>query len=236
MNAVRPVGDAGHDLVQKNDLVLPLAHLDGGIGKMRQLFRQCGELMVMGGKKRPAAVDVVQVLQRCPGDGKPIIGRRAAPDLVEDHEGALGCLIEDRRRLDHLDHEGRASARQIVGSAHPAEQPVDGAEMGNRCRNERTHLRQYDDQGILPEIGGFPRHVGAGDEPQPLGLAGNLAAVGDERARRQVLQRCFHHGMAARRDGEGEGLIDPGPDIAAALGQFGQSRGGIELRHGFGDG
>ena len=53
----------------------------------------------------------------------------AAADLVEDHQRARGRLVEDRGGLHHLDHEGRAAARQIVGGADPGEQPVDDADM-----------------------------------------------------------------------------------------------------------
>ena len=39
-------------------------------------------------------------------------------------------LGEDRGGLDHLDHEGRAAAREIVRRADAAEQAVDDAELG----------------------------------------------------------------------------------------------------------
>ena len=80
-------------------------------------------------EERAAAIDLVQVLDRGPGDGEPVERRGAAADLVEDHEGARRRLVEDGGRLDHLDHEGRASAREIVGRADAREQPVDDAEM-----------------------------------------------------------------------------------------------------------
>ena len=40
-----------------------------------------------------------------------------------------GRLVQDRRGLDHLDHEGGAAARQIVGGADAAEQAVDDADL-----------------------------------------------------------------------------------------------------------
>ena len=42
---------------------------------------------------------------------------------------AAGRLVQDGGGLDHLDHEGGAAARQIVGRADAAEQPVDDADM-----------------------------------------------------------------------------------------------------------
>ena len=74
----------------------------------------------------------VQVLQHRPGDGQPVEGGRAAPDLVEDHQAALRRLVEDCRRLGHLDHEGGAAARQVVGGADTGEEPVGHADMGGR--------------------------------------------------------------------------------------------------------
>jgi hypothetical protein len=76
----------------------------------------------MGGEEAAAAVDVMNRLDDRPGDGEPVIGGGAAPDLVEDHEAALGRLRQDRGGLDHLDHEGRSPAREIVRRADPAEQ------------------------------------------------------------------------------------------------------------------
>ena len=83
-----------------------------------------------------AAIDLVQVLDRRPGDRKPVEGRGAPPDLVEDDERTRAGLVQDRRGLDHLDHEGRAAAREVIGGADAREQPVDDADMGARRRDE----------------------------------------------------------------------------------------------------
>ena len=49
---------------------------------------------------------VVHRLDHRPGNRQPVISRCAAPDLVEDDQAARRRLGKDRRRLDHLDHEG----------------------------------------------------------------------------------------------------------------------------------
>jgi hypothetical protein len=137
----------------------------------------------MGGKQRPAAVHLVQVFQRGPGDRKPVIGRRPAPDLVQDHQRPVIRLIQDRRRLDHLDHEGRPPPRQIVGRADPAEQLADQPDPGRGRRHMTARLRQKGDQGVLPQEGGFPRHVRPGQQPDRRGLpVGQRAVIGDEGA------------------------------------------------------
>ena len=73
-------------------------------------------------------------------------------------------LIEDRRRLDHLDHEGRAAAGEVVGGADPAEQAIDDADMGRLGRHERADLREHDDQRVLAEVGGLAGHVRPGHD------------------------------------------------------------------------
>src|SRR3546814_3394073 len=75
-----------------------------------------------------------------PGDGEPVEGGRAAPDFVENHEGARPRLIEDGRRLHHFYHEGGAPARQVVGGPHPAEQPFDDADRSEEHTSELQSL------------------------------------------------------------------------------------------------
>ena len=82
----------------------------------------------------------------------------------------VGRLVEDRRGLHHLDHEGGSPARQVVSGTDTAEQAVDDPDMGSIRGHERAGLRQYRDQRILPQEGRFTRHVRTGDQPQPVGL------------------------------------------------------------------
>jgi hypothetical protein len=91
------------------------------------------ELMIMGREQAAAAVAVVDRLDNRPGDGEPVIGGRAAADLVEDHEAARAGLAQDGGGLDHLDHEGGAAAGEIVRGADPAEQAIDQPERGTRA-------------------------------------------------------------------------------------------------------
>ena len=121
MNAVRSIGGACRHLVQEDHVALPLLDLHGVTRQGRNPRGQTGQLVVMGGEQRPAAVDLVQVLDTGPGDRQSVKGRRAAADLVQNDQRALGGLIEDDRGLDHFDHEGRAAAGQVVGRADPTE-------------------------------------------------------------------------------------------------------------------
>jgi hypothetical protein len=178
MDAVGAIGGARTYLVQKDDIPLPFLDPHRVAGERRQLDGKRRQFVVMRREQGAAAIDLVQMFETGPGDRQPVEGRRAAADLVEDDEGIGAGLVQDRRRLDHLDHEGRTAARQIVGRPHPAEQPVDDADPGALRRHLRARLREDRDQRVLPQKGALPRHVGAGDEPDPVGRQG--AVVGDE--------------------------------------------------------
>ena len=91
----------------------------------------------------------------------------------------VGRLVEDGRRLHHLDHEGGAAGGQIVARADAAEQAVDDADMRGFGRHEAAHLGENGDQRVLAQKGGFARHVGAGDQPQPaLSLGDRSQSLG----------------------------------------------------------
>ena len=78
MDAVGAVGGAGRDLVQKHDVALPFLDPHRVAGERRQLCGERGQLVVMRREQRAAAVDLVQMLERRPGDRQPVIGRGAA--------------------------------------------------------------------------------------------------------------------------------------------------------------
>ena len=156
------------------------------------------------------------MLDRGPGDRQAVEGRGAAADFVEDDQRAFAGLVEDDGGLDHLDHEGGAAAREIVGRADAREQPVDDADPRPRRRHVGADLRHQRDQRVLPQEGRFARHVGAGDQPDLAGfLRGprrEVAGIGDERLA-VALQRLFDHGMPAALDGKAERAIDLGPHV-----------------------
>ena len=87
MDAVGAVGGAGRDLVQKDDVALPFLDPHRVAGERRQLGGERRQFVVMGREEGAAAIDLVQVLERRPGDRQPVIGRGAAADLVEDDKG-----------------------------------------------------------------------------------------------------------------------------------------------------
>ena len=52
-----------------------------------------------------------EMLRDGPRQAEAIVGRGAASELVDDHEGARRGALEDGGGLEHLGHEGRDAAR-----------------------------------------------------------------------------------------------------------------------------
>ena len=226
LDAVGAVGGAGGDLVQEHHLALPFLHPHRGIVQAGQAGGERGQLVEMRGEQRAALIDVVQVLDRRPGDRQPVEGGGAAADLVQDDQRAAARLIEDGGGLHHLDHEGGAPARQIVGGADAREQPVDHADARELRRHERAHLGEDGDQRVLAQEGRFAGHVGAGDQPDAAGRLAfrrrEIAVVGDE-GRAVLRQRLLDHGMAAALDDEVERGIDMRAREVALGGKMGEA-------------
>ena len=220
MNAVGAVGRAGRDLVQKHDVTLPFLDPHRVAGERRQFRGERGQFMVMRREKGAAAIDLVQMLERCPGDREAVEGRGAAADLVEDDKAPGPGLVQDRRGLDHLDHKGRAAARQIVGGANPAEQAVDDADPRRARRHKGADLCQDRDEGVLPQKRALAGHVGAGHEPDAV-LAQN-AVIGDKGACSG--ERRFDDRMPPAADLEPGAAIDVRPHPIAVDGAFGMRR------------
>ena len=166
VDAVAPVGRARHHPVQEHHPIAALQHLDLEARHPGQLVSQVGQLVVVGREQRLAAQlrIVVDLLHHRSRDGDPVERAGPAPDLVE-HQQALGRRVpQDVRRLDHLDHERAALARQVVLRAHPREDAIHHAEPRRRGRHERPDLRQQDDQRDLPEVGRLASHVRPGQD------------------------------------------------------------------------
>ena len=149
-------------------------------------------------------------------------------------------LVEDGGGFDHLDHEGRPAARQIVGRADAREQLVHDADHRALGRHIGTDLGQNGDQRALPKVGGFAGHVGTGDDRDPArGRALRRRQVAGIRHKALALtpQRGLDHRMPAARDLEGEARVDRGPHPAEIGGEVGERGrhvdGGDGARHGF---
>src|SRR5437773_690676 len=73
MDAVGAVGGAGRDLVQEDDIALPFLDPHRVTGERRELGGERGQLVVVGREERAAAIDLVEMFERRPGDREPVI-------------------------------------------------------------------------------------------------------------------------------------------------------------------
>ena len=187
----------------------------------------------MCGEEGAAAVDIVQMLQRSPGDGQAIIRGCPAPNLVQDHQRPVVSLIQDRRRFHHFDHKGGSPPRQVVRCANAAEQLADKPDMGPRGRNEAAGLRQKGDQGILAQKGGFSGHVRAGQQPDcRCFFCRQNAIVGNEGSTTLTAQGALHHRMPTPGNPEGPAVRHDRLHPVLGHSKVGQGCGQIDLCQG----
>ena len=113
---------------------------------------------------------------------KAVERARAAADLVEDHQAALGGVVEDVGGLGHLDHEGGLAGVQLIAGADAREEAIDQADRRALGGDVAADLRQQRDQRDLADVGALARHVRAGDQRERI--------VGGEAACRWRRTRC----------------------------------------------
>ena len=187
----------------------------------------------MGGKEglRPQFFLVGAVFQHGAGDAHAVISRRTSADLVQNEQGAVRRVFQNLRHLAHLHHKGGLSPRQIVRRSDAGENPVYHAQPCRPCRDKRADLRHETDEGNLPHIGGFARHIGAGDDGQRLVFAVHHRVVRDKKA---VLQHPLHHGVPPVHNFNALGVVHLGHGVLVADGNIRQRRQNVDLRHGVG--
>ncbi len=99
-------------------------------------------------------------------------------------------------------------------------------------RDKRAHLGHDGNKRHLPDIGGFPRHVGTGDDEQLVFGLVERGVVGNELP---LLEHPFHNRVPAARNGNGGSLIDPGLHVVVAQGNPGQAEEHVHQGEGFRD-
>ena len=180
--------------MQEDDGVLVLDCVEVDVRRLLVFEREPRHLEVVGGEERERPVALQELPRDGPGEGESVEGRSAAPDLVHQHQAPFGRVVEDIGRFGHLDHEGRAPAREVVGRTDAREDLIDRPEARRFRRNERAHVRHQHDERDLAHVSGLAAHVGPGDEEQ-LALGREPRVVGDE-----GLDLRFDDRVAARVD------------------------------------
>ena len=180
----------------------------------------------MRGKQRPAAVDVVQMLQRGPGNRQPVIGGRAAPDFVQNDQRPVIGLVQDRRRFDHFDHEGRPPPRQIIRRADPAEQLADQPDLrrlapAQSCPSAPAarSARSAAERSISP-----PCSARSAARSPACSLSVSAQSLATNGPAALPPQRPLHHRMPPARHVKGPAVIDHRLDPVFGHRQIGQGR------------
>ena len=186
---------------------MEVAHAAEPAGQLRQLVEVGGE------EDLGAAGTIVQLLHHRPRDGQAVEGGGAAADLVQQHQATRREVVQDRRRLHHLDQERRLAAREVVLRAHAGEDPIDQPQPRRAGRHERAHLGQHDDVAGLAEVDRLARHVGPGQD-HDAGVVVEREVVGRHRLAGARLQ----HRMAALDDLQRAVGHDHGAHVAARRG------------------
>ena len=73
-------------------------------------------------------------------------------------------IVQNSRRLRHLDHERTLTASQFVAGPDSSEDAVGDADTGTLSGDKAAHLRHERDQGNLSDVRALAGHVRAGDD------------------------------------------------------------------------
>ncbi len=152
------------DRVHEHELVVVLDRVEVHVGDARILRGQFGQLEVMRREQSEGMVLRRQLHGAGLGEGETVVGRGAAADFVHQHEAVPRRVVQDIRRLAHLDHEGRLAARQIIARADAREDAVDRSHFCSVRGDEAADMREQHDQRVLAHVGRLTAHVRAGDD------------------------------------------------------------------------
>ena len=200
--------------VQEHERVAVLGRVEVHVLAGRQFLGERGQLEVVRGEERVGADLAADVPCAGPGERQAVVGAGAAADLVHQHEAVARRVVQDVRRLGHLDHEGGAPAGEIVRGADAREDAVHRPDRRRLCGNVAAESRENHDQRRLPHVRGLAAHVGPGDDQHPSPFM-QREVVRHERA----LDVLLDHRMAPATDVDARlvaelGLREPQRDRA----------------------
>ena len=178
------------------------------VDHMGQPFGQICQLVVVGSEEGAGAQFwmVVDVLDDGPGDGETVVGAGATADLVEHQQAAVGGVVEDVGRFDHLHHKGRLPAVDLIRCADAGEDAVDDADLRRFCRHKAANLGHERDQSRLAEEGALARHV----RPCQHVNAGVGRKVGIVGHKRVIHLRQFDHRVTPTADFDAGAFVEWG--------------------------
>ena len=92
--------------------------------------------MVVGGKKGTRSRHVMQMFNDGPGNGYTIMRARASTNFIEDNQAVLGCMMEYRRGLFHLDHKSAFPRSDVILGTHTGKNAIDQSDARAACRHK----------------------------------------------------------------------------------------------------
>ena len=101
--------------------------------------------------------------------------------------------------------------------------------MAAGSRHKGADLRHQRNEGILTHIGGFTRHVGAGDDEAAVGGAVEGGIVGHEHT---ALEHLLHHGVTPLGDGQHIAVVHHGAAVVVFRSHLRQRSQHIQLSNG----
>ena len=227
LDAVRAVGAARAHLVEEDDLVVPLLDRHVEVRDAGQPLGERGQLVIVGGEHHLGPLPaLVQLLRHRPGDGEAIERGGAAAHLVEEDEAARRRVVQDARRLDHLDQEGALAPREIVLGPDARQDAIDEPD-GRRARgDEGADLRHDHEERGLAHEHALAAHVGPGQDDDLAAGWVEPKVVGRERRRPRL-----EHRMAAVDDLERLAVVHVRPHVAPLVGDVRQPHEDVERAH-----
>ena len=190
---------AYHHLAQEDDILAHLLHGDMIVLHAVIYAFQIVKLMIMSSEQCLRAVSpLVDVLHDRAGDRHTVICGSTSSDLVKKHQRSRRYIVQDHRSLEHLHHEGRLSAGNIVRSTYAGEELVT---ISDRClcsRNEGSHLSHQDNKGGLSQKGRLTGHIRTCKDYDLLSLIVKEDVIRHEFL--SHLHHCLDHRMTALPD------------------------------------
>ena len=185
--------------------------------------------MVVGGEQRArAALLPGDVLHRRPGDGQAVEGGGAAAHLVQNQQALGRGELQDGRHLAHLNHEGGLAAVEVVRRADAGEDAVGQRHIRALRGHEGADVGHQHDQRHLTHVGRLARHVGAGDDHDPV----LRVETGIIRHELLPADGVLHHRMPAAADLVAARVVDRGADVVVVRRDLCKGQQRVQRLHG----
>ncbi len=177
----------------------------------------------------------MQMLDRRPRQRKPVVRRRAAAHLIQQHQRARCRRVQNRRRLRHLHHERRPPARHVIARANARIDAIHQPQPHPLRRHKAAALRHDHQQRRLAQIRALAAHVRPGDQQQRRLAGSRVARAQMQRVRHKspralVLQPPLDHRMPARHELQHPARIHLRPHPSAQRRQMREAAQQIDAR------